>query len=195
MGDVSATPLLLRSIREASAAASSRVGLCNNDDGPQRFGDNSTAARYDRSYIEEASEPGPIFSEFEEMTISGGQSFPRSLLQAIKSQMGWLQREELRCILLSAQRSYITDYRLEVGSQSAVNARYRRLIEPMIRFGASAFILLHNHPSGDPRPSESDRRTTQYVGRLCHALELTLDDHFIIAGHQAYSMREAALIT
>jgi DNA repair protein RadC len=47
---------------------------------------------------------------------------------------------------------------------------------------ASGFFLVHNHPSGDPRPSATDIRTTNILRRLSHELDLPLLEHFIIAG-------------
>jgi DNA repair protein RadC len=49
---------------------------------------------------------------------------------------------------------------------------------------ASGFILVHNHPSGDARPSATDVRTTNILRRLSHELDLPLLEHFIIAGDE-----------
>jgi DNA repair protein RadC len=54
--------------------------------------------------------------------------------------------------------------------------------------GAKAFILVHNHPSGDPRPSSTDIRFTRRLRRIADELNLPLLDHLIIAGEQMVSV-------
>jgi DNA repair protein RadC len=53
---------------------------------------------------------------------------------------------------------------------------------------------MHNHPSGDPQPSQSDIKQTRDIARILSPLGVHIDDHLIIAGDQQFSFREAGLL-
>lgn len=65
----------------------------------------------------------------------------------------------------------------------------REVAKRALELNASAVILVHNHPSGDPTPSQSDIDMTQRVNKACEALGLTLHDHLIIGKSQELSFR------
>ena len=70
------------------------------------------------------------------------------------------------------------------GSVGQVKADYREILARASQLGAGAFYLVHNHPSGNPTPSEADVNYTRRMKRLSYELELPLLDHFIVAGSQ-----------
>ena len=65
----------------------------------------------------------------------------------------------------------------------------REIAKRALELNASALILVHNHPSGDPTPSQSDIDMTTQVQRACQALDLTLHDHLIIGKERELSFR------
>jgi len=68
------------------------------------------------------------------------------------------------------------------------------ILRPALRDGASAIILVHNHPSGDPTPSTEDVCMTEAVARGCSVVSLPLLDHVIVACHGATSLAEAGAV-
>jgi DNA repair protein RadC len=70
------------------------------------------------------------------------------------------------------------------GSVSQVKADYREVLARASQIGAGGFFLVHNHPSGDPTPSEADIWYTIKMRRLSYELDLPLLDHFVVAGSQ-----------
>lgn len=102
--------------------------------------------------------------------------------------------ERIILILLSDCGKYLGCEVLTSGHISRTNGRFRSVIEPLIRRGAHSFFLAHNHPSGSAIPSHSDIRVTRQLGQLSVALDICFDDHFIVAGRVAYSMRVAGFL-
>lgn len=70
------------------------------------------------------------------------------------------------------------------GTVNQVKVDYREVLARASQLGAGAFFLVHNHPSGDPTPSEADINFTTNMRRLSYQLELPLLDHFIVTGTQ-----------
>ena len=66
----------------------------------------------------------------------------------------------------------------------------RKILELALKHKASGLILVHNHPSGNPNPSVSDRELTRSVTRISRALNLTVHDHLIISRHGFFSFAQ-----
>ena len=62
------------------------------------------------------------------------------------------------------------------------------------RLGSAGIVLAHNHPSGDARPSESDRRATRRLASAAEALDCTIVDHLVFAGNAVTSFRRIGLL-
>lgn len=67
--------------------------------------------------------------------------------------------------------------------------RARHIFARAFYHDASGLLLVHNHPSGDVRPSTQDIESTRYLVSLAEALDLCLIDHLIVGSGRAYSMR------
>jgi len=65
----------------------------------------------------------------------------------------------------------------------------RKIIIDAATHGSAGIVMAHNHPSGDPRPSESDFRVTRRLARAAEALDCTVLDHLVFAGEQCTSLR------
>ena len=70
----------------------------------------------------------------------------------------------------------------------------REVIKRALELGASALILVHNHPSGDPTPSQADVAVTRDIVKAAAPLGITLHDHIIIGRGRHTSLRDLALI-
>jgi DNA repair protein RadC len=115
------------------------------------------------------------------------------------SEMRFLDREWLRVVLLNAKQQLI---KVTIVSQGSVNeslAHLREVFKPAIIHSAYSFILVHNHPSGDPSPSEADLRLTRRILEASRIMLLQLVDHVIIGapapGRSSYfSFNEGGVI-
>ena len=70
----------------------------------------------------------------------------------------------------------------------------REIICDAARHGSAGIILAHNHPSGDPRPSQSDCRATRRLVAAAEALDCTIVDHLVFAGGDCSSFRQLGLL-
>ncbi|ATM77382.1 hypothetical protein CRN79_16710 [Serratia fonticola] len=105
-----------------------------------------------------------------------------------------LEHEVFGCVLLDNQQRILTYQELFRGTINGVNVYPREVVKLSLQYNAAALILVHNHPSGEPEPSQADLAITK---RLVSALELVdvrVLDHFIVAGTQTVSMAERGLL-
>ena len=105
-------------------------------------------------------------------------------------------KEHFWAIFVNAQNHYLFHTEVSVGTQSASLVHPREVLGPALREGASAVILVHNHPSGDPTPSREDVRLTRQLADSARVVEVRLHDHVIIGnGTFAYlSMAQRGLV-
>ena len=114
------------------------------------------------------------------------------------SDSSWYDPEkEMLVVLLLNTRSFVTAHALvSVGSLNECIAHPREIFRPAIASGAYSIVVMHNHPSGDPQPSEADRRLTRRLGEAGTLLQLPVLDHVIVGAGETpyYSFREAGLL-
>jgi DNA repair protein RadC len=116
------------------------------------------------------------------------------------SEMRFLDREWLRVVLLNAKQHLMRICTVSQGSVNESLGHPREIFKPVIIHSAYAFILVHNHPSGEPSPSEADLRLTRRILEASRILQLQLVDHVIIGspapGRSSYfSFKEAGVIS
>jgi DNA repair protein RadC len=115
---------------------------------------------------------------------------PRDLAERLLPQMGRLEREELRVVLLSAKNSVLATPTIYQGNVSAALVRVGELFHDAVRRHAAGLIVVHNHPSGDPTPSPDDLHLTAEAVAAGRLLDVPVLDHLII-GHDAFvSLRD-----
>jgi DNA repair protein RadC len=108
-------------------------------------------------------------------------------------------QEVLRVVLLDARFRTLTKLDVFKGSLNESLAHPREIFEPVITHSAYSFIMVHNHPSGDPSPSEADMRLTRRILEASRILQLQFVDHIIIGmpapGRSGYfSFKEGGVI-
>jgi DNA repair protein RadC len=96
-----------------------------------------------------------------------------------------LRQEVFLVILLDGRNRKIAEVRVSLGSLSASIVHPREVFLPAIRISAAAILVAHNHPSGDPRPSEEDREVTWRLAEAGELLGIRVLDH-VIVGEDAY---------
>jgi DNA repair protein RadC len=107
----------------------------------------------------------------------------------LRSRIGGEPQERLHAIFADADRGYLADEPVVMGSATRIEARVRPLIERALALGAAGVLLAHNHPSGRCRPSADDVSATLRLAEIAEALELTLIDHLIVTRTRVFSMR------
>jgi DNA repair protein RadC len=108
-------------------------------------------------------------------------------------------RELLRVLLLDTKLRLLAIEDVALGSLNECIAHPREIFRPAIMHSAYAAILVHNHPSGDPTPSQADNRLTKQLGEAAKLLQINFLDHIIIGlpdgGRVPYfSFREAGML-
>lgn len=97
-------------------------------------------------------------------------------------------------LLLDGKGGLVHEKILSVGTVDAALVSPREIFLQALRVQAVSFILLHNHPSGDPSPSREDTEITGRLFELGELMQLNLTDHIIVGAGQYFSFREAGLI-
>lgn len=99
-------------------------------------------------------------------------------------------KEEFHVVLLDQKHQVIKTERITIGLSSQSLAHPREVFRPVIQESASAVILVHNHPSGDPTPSQEDKTITKELKGAAEILRVRLLDHIILGKDRMLSMAE-----
>lgn len=117
-----------------------------------------------------------------------------ALLDYCHTTMAHRETEQFRVLYLDRKNMLIGDEEQAKGTVDHVPVYPREVAKRALELNASAVILVHNHPSGDPTPSQSDIEMTNRVNAACEALDLTLHDHLIIGKSRELSFRADGLL-
>jgi len=112
-----------------------------------------------------------------------------ALLDYCHTTMAHRDTEQFRVLYLDRKNTVIADEEQAQGTVDHVPVYPREVVKRALELNASAMILVHNHPSGDPTPSDSDISMTIKVNNAAQALGLTLHDHLIIGKSRELSFR------
>lgn len=117
-----------------------------------------------------------------------------ALLDYCHTTMAHRETEQFRVLYLDRKNVLIGDEPQGKGTVDHVPVYPREVAKRALELNASALILVHNHPSGDPTPSQADIDMTQQIQAACTALGLTLHDHLIIGKSRELSFRTEGLL-
>jgi DNA repair protein RadC len=112
----------------------------------------------------------------------------------LQAAMGHRRTEEVRILFLNAKNMLIANESLWQGSVDEASVHVREVIARAIALGATALIIVHNHPSGDPSPSQQDIRLTRDLVEAGRHMKVTVHDHVIVGAQGRTSMRAMGLI-
>ncbi|MEB3701840.1 DNA repair protein RadC [Candidatus Bealeia paramacronuclearis] len=116
------------------------------------------------------------------------------VIQYCQHQMGHLNREQLRILFLDRKNQLIADEIQQEGTLDQTPIFPREVVRRALEHGAGALILVHNHPSGDPTPSEADIQITQKVILAARTMDIRVHDHIIVGRHESKSFKQLGLI-
>lgn len=124
---------------------------------------------------------------------------PERIHEFFAPQLRHLAQEQVVVAVVDTRLRHVGTSVVSVGTVSESNAHPREILRPVITRGAHGFILIHNHPSGDPSPSQADERVTRRLVEAASLMQVRFLDHVIIGkpspGRTAYySFREAGLV-
>ena len=102
--------------------------------------------------------------------------------------------EEVRVLFLNAKNMLLSNEAMWRGSVDEAAVHVREVISRAITLGATAIIIVHNHPSGDPSPSQQDIRLTKDLIEAGRHMRVTVHDHVIVGSQGRRSMKALGLI-
>ena len=127
---------------------------------------------------------------------SGGRlrvSSPADAANLLMPEMGHLDQEELRVIVLDTRNNVLKIPTIYKGSLNTSVVRVAEVLRPAIELQGAAQIVAHNHPSQDPSPSPEDVRVTRQIVKAGKLLDIDVLDHLIISSSRYVSLKERGL--
>lgn len=120
-------------------------------------------------------------------------SCPADVAALLLPEMGQLDQEHLKVVLLSTRNQVLRIETVLIGSVNSAAVRIAEVFKPAIRINAPAILVAHNHPSGDVTPSPEDVAVTRQLVEAGRLLDVEVLDHLIIGRGQWLSLRERRL--
>jgi DNA repair protein RadC len=117
-----------------------------------------------------------------------------ALMAYCKTAMAFRETEQFRILFLDAKNVLVADEEQARGTVNHVPVYPREVAKRALEVNASAIILVHNHPSGDPNPSNADIDMTARIEEACRAIGVTVHDHVVIGRGGTASFRALGLL-
>jgi DNA repair protein RadC len=118
----------------------------------------------------------------------------QALITYLQTAMAYEQIEQFRILFLDRKNNLIADEVQQRGTVNHTPVYPREVMKRALILNASALIVVHNHPSGDPKPSRDDIETTRELKAAAKALEVELHDHVVIGHGKHASFRSLGLL-
>jgi len=141
--------------------------------------------------IKELSRRMIIDKEVKKENILGAWS---AVVDYLKSHMGNNSIEQFRILFLNKKNALIADEVQTLGTIDQTAIYPREVIRKSLFYGAGALILVHNHPSGNPKPSKADIELTKVIVKACAPFDISVHDHVIIGGNKIFSFKSNLLL-
>ena len=132
-----------------------------------------------------------LWEEIEKKPLLGSW---QKLIDYLTVAMAHEKREHFRVLFLNRKNQLIADEVQNTGTVDHAPVYPREIVKRALDLGATAMILVHNHPSGDPTPSDSDIVMTEEVIRAAAALDVMVHDHIIISANGYSSFKAMGLL-
>ena len=117
-----------------------------------------------------------------------------SLIDYLRVSMGNSKTEELRILFLNKKNILIADEIQPYGTVDQTPIYPREVVKRALFHEASALILVHNHPSGNPSPSSADISVTKQIVEACNTFNISVHDHIIVTAKEIYSFKSNLLL-
>ncbi len=132
--------------------------------------------------LQRAASARPVFSSFD------------AVVDYLHARMAHALTEEFRVLFLNNRNILIRDESMGEGTVNQAPAYPREIVKRALELQASAVILVHNHPSGDPTPSRDDIQMTRSIVDAAKAVGIAVHDHLVIARSGHASLRTLGLM-
>ena len=110
------------------------------------------------------------------------------------SDMRDLKKEHLVALYLNAKNQLVHKETISMGTLNANLVHPREVFEPALKYSAAQIIVAHNHPSGDPKPSEDDLEVTKRLTEAGKMMGIDVMDHVIVSKNSHFSFKEEKLL-
>jgi len=173
----------------------------------ERFGSFSEVLGAPPKLLSEIKGLGPMAITDLKVILAAAQRFARDgvrdrpvlsswtqLIDYIRSQMAFEEKEQFRILFMDKKNMLIADEVQQVGTVDHTPVYTREVIKRSLELSATAIILVHNHPSGDPSPSSADVRMTKAIIEVAKPLGITIHDHVIVGRSGHVSLRARKLL-
>lgn len=117
-----------------------------------------------------------------------------ALIEYLQASQGNMQTEQFRTLFLNKKNILIADELQEIGTIDQTPVYPREIVKRALFHEASAIILVHNHPSGNPKPSPEDVNLTVEIIRACKTISVAVHDHVIICKDDFFSFKSNMLL-
>jgi DNA repair protein RadC len=117
-----------------------------------------------------------------------------SVLDYCRTAMAFAEKEQFRVLFLDKRNQLITDELQQTGTVDHTPVYPREVVKRALEVSATAIILVHNHPSGDPTPSRADIQMTQSIIEIAKPLGISVHDHIIVGKEGHASLKGLKLI-
>ena len=134
-----------------------------------------------RTYIQKGSKVNKISS-------------PMDAADLVREDMRFLKQEVLKLIMLNTKNCVIFTKDIFIGGLNSSIVHPREIFSEALRFSSASIIVCHNHPSGDPSPSDEDINITLRLKECGRLMGIELIDHIIIGGNSYVSLKEKGII-
>lgn len=121
-------------------------------------------------------------------------SSPERVVDVVGPQIADADREHLVALLVNARHALLAVHTVSIGTLDSSTAHPREVFKAAVLANAAGVVLVHNHPSGDPSPSQDDLAATQQLAEAGRILGIEVLDHVIIAGSRWVSLRRMGVI-
>lgn len=118
---------------------------------------------------------------------------PSDVAALLMLEMGHLDQEQLRTVLLDTKNRVQSIETIYIGSLNASMVRVGEVFKAAVRYNSAAIVVVHNHPSGDANPSPEDVMVTRQIVDAGKLLDISVLDHLVIGTGKYVSMREREL--
>lgn len=116
------------------------------------------------------------------------------LLELLQQSVAGEREEIFMGVLLNAKNEVMKTLTFSRGDPTRVVATIPQVIRSLLLEGSPAVIFAHNHPSGDPSPSEEDKKLTARLQEACRAVDISMHDHLILGRRDFFSFAQEGLI-
>ncbi|MBI1273210.1 MAG: DNA repair protein RadC [Alphaproteobacteria bacterium] len=118
----------------------------------------------------------------------------QSIVDYCQAAMAHENKEQLRLLFLDRRNNLLDDEVHQRGTIDHTPVYPREIVQRALELGAGAIVLVHNHPSGDPTPSQADIDMTRAVIAACKPLDITVHDHLIIGHGKVVSFKTLGIM-